>query len=159
MPEVLTSTFILMSGKTKQTQRDLEKCEQRMRDCQVTYKAMEQKLKNYPKEALLAEAQKFTKLAMENNRQIPAPDRIAIRQRRALLCWFCMHHPEVLSDHFSLDLSPYLSARYYLNSESQTSPTTFALLQMETVDESPSYSKPSADFWDTFEWGNEIWTE
>jgi hypothetical protein len=72
-----------MHAKTNQTQRDLEKCEQRKQDCQATYKMMELKLKNYRKDGLLAEAHKFAQLAKENNHEIPVPDRIAIRQRQA----------------------------------------------------------------------------
>jgi hypothetical protein len=96
-------------------------------------------------------------LAKENNHEIPVPDRIAIRQRQAWLCWFCMYHPEVLSDNFSLDLSPFLSVRYCKNSESQINPTAVGPLQMESVDESPNLSNPSVDFWDTFEWETASW--
>jgi hypothetical protein len=120
---------------------------------------MELKLKIYRKDGLLAEVHKFAQLAKENNHEIPVPDRIAIRHRQALLCWFCMYHPEVLSDDFSLDISLFLSARHCKNSERQINPTAVVPFQMEFVDKSSNLSNPDTDFWDTVEWETEFWAE
>jgi hypothetical protein len=74
---------------TKQTRRDRIEGSRRMTHYGTLYPDMEQRLKPFPKQALLGAAE-----SMHRTRGIPWPDRICYRCRQPLICHYCKHFPD-----------------------------------------------------------------
>jgi hypothetical protein len=77
---------------TAQTQRDLQKCQQRVNKNRCLFPRMKDHLQRFPKAELLKYANELS-----TQKQIPPADRICRRNRDALICWFCESCPEILS--------------------------------------------------------------
>jgi hypothetical protein len=77
---------------TKRTSRDRQELVQRLAKIDLdSYKQMYSKLKGISKEKL----QNRAKEIVENHPSLEKPDRLALRQRPAFICWFCEHDPMI----------------------------------------------------------------
>jgi hypothetical protein len=73
---------------TRQTRTDLKEGERRQQQYADLYDDMEARLKDFSKETLLQAAEEMRRL-----RGLPWPDRICLRGRRPLICYYCEHFP------------------------------------------------------------------
>jgi hypothetical protein len=72
-----------------QSQRDRAEAGRRVQDCGPFFALMEERLRPFPKGILLSAAR-----SMCQARGIAKPDRICVRGRTCLICFFCTHFPD-----------------------------------------------------------------
>jgi TPP-dependent indolepyruvate ferredoxin oxidoreductase alpha subunit len=78
-------------GTTKETMKDRERTEMEVAHwmCNGVYKAMKTALAGKNKKTLLNEAEEIA-----SSKTVPKPQRLARRERPALISWFCQYCPE-----------------------------------------------------------------
>jgi hypothetical protein len=96
-----------MQARTLQTIRDLQRTQERKSKSNDVYTYFETALAPFTKVGLRKEALAFVEAQKAIGYVIRPPDRIARRQRTALVCWFCEHHPGSLEHRFTTDLAAY----------------------------------------------------
>jgi hypothetical protein len=74
---------------TEQTVRDRIQAQKRLDNCRDRFDDMAGRLKPYPKASLLGAAK-----VMCDKMNIPVPDRICLRGRQPLICFYCKYFPE-----------------------------------------------------------------
>jgi hypothetical protein len=91
-----------------QTQRDKAKIQERRDAVGMAFEPMSKALAGYSKVALRHEATVFCEAQDKKKMSIPSLDRIDLRSRESLICWFCAYHREVLCGEFVADLTPFM---------------------------------------------------
>jgi hypothetical protein len=102
---------MIIKSSHPQTQRDKAKIQERKHSVGRSFEPMKKALACYVKDALQMEAALFREAQDKEGTAIPELDRIDLRSRESLICWFCVYHPEALHGEFIADLTPFVKRR------------------------------------------------